>query len=330
MKDLYHTVNPIIRIKENELLSPETFRQLIDADSFQRIADILRPTVYGKHLTPQFEFEFEKILNEELLSTYQDMIELTPNSEIVWLYTMRYTFHNLKVLTKAERIQENYDYLFLPDGFFSMEEMKRAIQTGSSSKLPEKVLKSIHDVEEYFKESNILQAIDVIYDRRFLKEQRRLVEELGDPEIFEIIIHFINLTNIVTAARCILQQRSYGFMSAVLSSSGSISRESFLEYANRPLHEFTAFIASTEYSDLLSSAFTADEIDFLKLDLLKDNYIQSLYEKAQTTAFGPLPLLSFMNAKDIEITNLRLIIVGKRSGFTNEQIRERMRDVYEL
>ncbi|MGX7197272.1 V-type ATPase subunit [Enterococcus olivae] len=329
MKDLYHTVNPIIRIKESELLSKEIFQQLIEADSFDRVAEILRPTVYGKHLSSDFQFEFEEILNEELLATYQEMIELTPDSEIVWMYTMRNTFHNLKTLTKAARINENYDYLFLPDGFYSMEELKRAIETGHSSQLPEKVLQAIHDVESYFQESTILQGIDVIYDRRFLKEQRRLAELIGSPELLEKTIHFIDLTNIVITARCILQKRSYGFMSAVLSSAGSIAKDTFLEYVGKPMEEFKAFLLLSEYGDLLAPALN-EEIDFLQLDLIKDNYLTSFFERSRTTAFGPLPLLAFLNAKDMEATNLRLIIVGKRSGFTKEQIRERMREVNEL
>jgi V/A-type H+-transporting ATPase subunit C len=56
--------------------------------------------------------------------------------------------------------------------------------------------------------------------------------------------------------------------------------------------------------------------------------LTGFYEIAQTQAFGPLPVLALLNAKAIEIKNLRLIITGKRIGLTEEQIRERMREVY--
>ncbi len=41
----------------------------------------------------------------------------------------------------------------------------------------------IREVHEYCEESTILQGIDVIYDRCFLTEQRRLGEQLGYPEL---------------------------------------------------------------------------------------------------------------------------------------------------
>ena len=39
------------------------------------------------------------------------------------------------------------------------------------------------------------------------------------------------------------------------------------------------------------------------------------------------PITSLLNAKEVEWKNLRLILVGKHSGFSNEKIRERMRKV---
>lgn len=66
-------------------------------------------------------------------------------------------------------------------------------------------------------------------------------------------------------------------------------------------------------------------IDFAGLALLQDNLITESYGQAQTDALGPLPLLAFLNAKVLELQNLRILLVGKRSGFTEEQIRERMR-----
>lgn len=330
MKDLYHTVNPAVRLKETELLTKETFDQLIAAETFDKIRELLNSTIYSKYLTDHFQFHFERSLDEELHRTYQEMIELVPDPTIVWIYTMRYTFHNLKVLTKAEKTQENYDHLFMDDGFYSIDEVKAAIENGVSGVLPKTIVKAIQDVNHYFEESAILQGIDVIYDRHFLIEQRRLAEKLKYPELLDEVTAFIDFNNISTMARCLLQKRSYAFISAVLSDSGSIKKESFLTFVDQPFEEYKAFLRRTDYGRLLEPALQKDTIDFLQLDLIKDNYLTSLYETAQTTAFGPLPLLAFLNAKDIEVMNLRLLIVGKRSGFTKEQVRERMREISEL
>jgi len=330
MKDLYHTVNPTVRLKETELLTKENFDQLAAAGSFEKIRELLNSTVYSKYLSEDFQFQFEQSLEEERRQTYQEMLELVPDPNIVWVYTMRYTFHNLKVLTKAEKMQEDYSHLFMDDGFYSLEEIQSAVENGVSGVLPPSIVQAIRDVNHYFEESAILQGIDVIYDRHFLTEQRRIGEELKYPELLQEIITFIDFTNIITAARCILQERSYAFMDAVLSDTGSIPKQSFLHFAGQPMEEYMGFLRRTDYGSLLEPALQKEKINFLQLDLIKDNYLTSLYDIAKTTAFGPLPLLAFLNAKDIELMNLRLIIIGKRSGFTQEQVTERMREISEL
>lgn len=327
---MYHQLNPLIRLKENELLTPEVFQQLVEANDFKQIENILSGTVYGKYLEDNFEKDFEKSLDQELLTTFSELAEAAPNPDLVWIYTMRYTFHNLKVLTKAFYTENNYDDLYLPDGIYEAEELKHAVETGKSSVLPKSLLKSILEVRDYMEESSIMQGIDVIYDRQFLTEQRRLADELDYPALTKEIIAFIDLTNIGIALRCLAQNRTQGFMSTVLSSSGSIPKDTLMSFAEKDLAAFVDFVKASEYGDLLTPAFESEEIDHGRLELIKDNYLTGLLDGAQTIAFGPLPLLAFLNGKDIEVKNLRLILVGKRSGFTKEQIKERMRMTYGL
>ena len=112
---IYHQLNPLIRLKENELLTPEIFQQLIEANDFKQIETILSGTVYGSYLTENFEKNFEKSLDQELLTTFSELAEAAPNPDLVWIYTMRYTFHNLKVLTKAFYTKNNYCLLYTSD-----------------------------------------------------------------------------------------------------------------------------------------------------------------------------------------------------------------------
>lgn len=72
---------------------------------------------------------------------------------------MRYTFHNLKVLTKAEMTNQNLDHLYIDDGFYSLETLKDAIHTQVSNELPESIMDSIREVRDYFEESTILQEL---------------------------------------------------------------------------------------------------------------------------------------------------------------------------
>ena len=298
---------------------------MIAAKGFAEVEAVLQQTHYQRYLKPDFHERFETYLDEELLKTIKELAELVPNQEILRLYMMPFTFHNLKVLTKESVTGKDYDHLLIEDGFYTIDECRTAIKTGTSEVLPEKIVTTIQEVREYLEGGAVLQGIDIIYDRRYLHEQRRLADEIKIPELQEAVIKMIDLTNITIAARCVLQKRSRSFMEAVLVSVGSIPKEELLAFADVSYSDFLAFLLESDYQEVLRPLIHEQVIDFAGLALLQDNLITESYGQAQTDALGPLPLLAFLNAKVLELQNLRILLVGKRSGFTEEQLRERMR-----
>lgn len=323
----YNQINPLIRLKETELLSKAQYEQLLNVKNVEELKDILKNTVYSAYMTADFAENFEYIYAKEKGKLYEWLYEMAPEPEVITIYTSRATFHNLKVLTKAELTGKDLDYLFIDDGRYAIETLKSAIRTRVSTELPEALMKAILEVLDYFEESSTLQAIDIIYDRNFLTFQRQLAESLGDKDIVKEVAAFIDLTNISTMARGIIQGQHENFLSTVLSSSGTIPKENFLVYAEQSLAAFTDFVLNTTYGGLLRPIVSAStkELDLIAFEKVKDNYLTSLYDKAKIMAFGPLPLLAFLNAKEVEWKNLRLILVGKRSNFPTEVIRERIR-----
>jgi V/A-type H+-transporting ATPase subunit C len=51
---------------------------------------------------------------------------------------------------------------------------------------------------------------------------------------------------------------------------------------------------------------------------------------AKLEVFGPMPILAYIYAKENEVKNLRLILVGKENNLPIKEIRERMRIIYGL
>ncbi|MGX7201707.1 ATPase V [Enterococcus plantarum] len=323
----YNQINPLIRLKETELLSNAQYEQLVNAKNLDELKDSLKNTVYATYMTDDFAENFEYIYSKEKGKLYEWLYEMAPEPEVITIYTSRATFHNLKVLTKAELTGQNLDYLYIEDGRYSIETLKSAIRTRVSTELPQPLMKAVLEVLDYFQESSTLQAIDIIYDRNFLTFQRQLAEKLGDKDIIAEVTAFIDLTNISTMARGILQGQNENFLSTVLSSSGTIPKATFLKYTQESLAVFTDYVLSTTYSGLLAPIASAEtkELDLIAFEKVKDDYLTSMYDKAKIMAFGPLPLLAFLNAKEVEWKNLRLILVSKRSNFPVEVVRERMR-----
>ncbi|MFC4771805.1 V-type ATPase subunit [Enterococcus hermanniensis] len=324
----YHELNPLIRLKEMELLTSEQMSQMLEAADLKTVEGILSGTSYGIYLTVDFPDNFEKIFEQAESDLFTELVPLVPDPNVIWIYTMRSTFHNLKALIKAELLKQNFDELYLFDGFYSLEKIKTAIRNGRATGLPECLLESIQEVREHFEESNSLQGIDIILDRNYLSCQRELAEQIGEPELLAEVISFIDFTNILMTARGIKQKRTRNFMSTVLSSQGSIPKVELLSYIETSLEQLTDYLRSTDYGEMIVTIVQETSLDLTQLERVCDDYLTKFYEAAQTQAFGPLPVLALLNAKAIEMKNLRLIITGKQVGLSTKQIRERMRVIY--
>ena len=279
-------------------------------------------------MSDSFSESFEEALGRAQEDLLSELVKIVPDPKVIWIYTMRYTFHNLKALIKAELLDQNFDDLYISDGFYSLDQIKTAIRTGQASGLPDVLLESIQEVREHFEESNSLQGIDIILDRKYLYCQRKVADKIDEPELSKEVISFIDFTNILMIARGIKQKRSRNFMSTALSSHGSILKKELLDCVEGDLEQFTNYLRSTSYGEVIEPIIKENTIDLSQLERLCDDYLTGFYETAQTQAFGPLPVLALLNAKSIEAKNLRLIITGKRVGLTEEQIRERMRETY--
>ncbi|MCU7699489.1 V-type ATPase subunit [Enterococcus gallinarum] len=163
----YHQLNPLIRIKETTLLQMQDWQQLIAAESMDQVMAILQQTNYQRYLGADFSEKFEGYLDQEMLTTIQELAENVPDPDVLRLIMLPYTFHNLKVLTKEDVTGRDYSNLLIEDGFYTIDELRNAIQTGSSESIPSKVIETIQAVREYLEGSAVLQGIDIIYDRRF-------------------------------------------------------------------------------------------------------------------------------------------------------------------
>ena len=56
-----------------------------------------------------------------------------------------------------------------------------------------------------------------------------------------------------------------------------------------------------------------------------DNATETYLKQARFLVFGPLPVLAFISAKEIEVKNIRLVLTGKINNIESDIVRDRMR-----
>ena len=71
-----------------------------------------------------------------LLAEYQWAFEVSPQSDLVSLFTLKYTYHNLKVYLKHKATERKLGHLLIPIGPYSLDVLEHLVATFSAEHCP--------------------------------------------------------------------------------------------------------------------------------------------------------------------------------------------------
>lgn len=328
--DFTHAVARL-RVMEKRLLDKNKVERLLDSNGAEEVLRILQETAYGEGINNiESAYEYEKVLKEELINLYDSLYKISPVKDVIDIMSMRYDYHNIKVLLKAKALGKDLSNILIPIGTIPVDILKNSILTGELNPLGKYIADAIKDIEVKFEESKDPQVIDVLLDKYMFNNMLSRAKELDIDYITRYVQESIDITNIKTMLRVKKQNKDGRFLEAVLIPNGTINERIYIEGLNDSLEGFIAKISRTEYSKVLSSIleeYTASG-NISSLDALYDNYIMNHAKDAKRVNFGPEPIIAYIIAKETEIKIIRIIMVGKINNVSTEIIRERLRDLY--
>lgn len=329
----YAPLNTTLSIYETELLDESDFTAMLQANSLQDALNILDKTVYEIPADVAETKNFETFLNRRLRTVTETFASSIIDSRLIGIFSWRYTFHNLKVLTKAQALDRNLDSLLIHIGM-PIEQIKAHLNTGDGQNLPEALVESTEQIKEVLEHGGDLGNIDIIYDRAYLKLIDDISEELEDPQLIETTDMVVDFENLSTLLRCMQQNKGAGFVKAVLSDAGSISVEELVSYwENKDIDGLVDAYRRKSYGGELERILKEKDEDLadpVAVDAAIYDAKASFYRQFSLEPFGPMPVISYLHFFNNEVNNIRLILIGKDNGVPNKIIKERMRPIYGL
>ena len=320
-----------IWVLETKLLDKSKIERMLDAKTADDALKILGETEYVNVMsTVKRAADYEEVLSTELKRVYNLMYELCPVKSVVDLMSVKYNYHNLKVILKGKFLSKDLSYMFIDLGNEDLNEIKRKIDSGNYNDLKEEHRIAVEAVVTDFELTKDPQRIDIIMDRYMFKKLVEIKNELGYPFIDKLVNALIDSTNIKTLLRIKRQKKGRDFASEVMISGGAIDSENLVALINESPENIIVRLQSTIYSDMIKKGIeayiTTDSANLL--EKLSDNYVMALMKDSKFVTFGPERILSYIYAKETEIKIIRIIMVGKLNNIAEEVIRERLRDIY--
>ncbi len=328
----YAQLDTTIRVKESSLLAKEDYDALLRANSLEDVFTSLRKTNYHVPDDILETRDYEAFLTRDLREMYSELYEAAPVAEVVDIFALRYSYHNLKVLFKEWYTEKDFSSMYIRIGRFSIESLRNLMQTGEGNQFPEIMKEGVQKTRDYYEEYQDLDAISILLDQAYLAHLRVIADACEDQTEASTIKMIIDLENLSTVVRGMKQGRSRGFLQAVLSDDGSFEETELVDLAgtkdfNRVIDRF----ASLPFGGLLNDKVNQnDPVDVVKLNKKIKQIEADEIRQAAYVPFGPMPVLAYIYFKENEVSNLRLILNAKEYELDQEIVEERMRPIYGL
>lgn len=320
-----------IWVLETRLLDKAKVERMLEASSADEVLKILSDTEYGNIMgNIKRANDYEEILSTELKRIYNLVYELCPVNEIVDLMSIKYRYHNLKVLLKGKFLGKDFSNMLIDLGKDDLNDLKRKIDSDNYNDLKGNVHKAVEEAIEDFEINKDPQKIDIIVDRFMYEELVNIKKSLDYKFTDKIVNAMIDSTNIKTLLRIKKQGKGREFASEVIVNGGSIDKSTLVSIINETPESIISKLSFSVYSDMIKDGIEGyiSTNSANLLEKLSDNYIMDLMKGAKLVTFGPERILSYIYAKETEIKIIRIIMVGKLNNIAEEVIRERLRDLY--
>lgn len=309
-----------IAILEKSILDKNAYRELVLAHNIEEMLKLLE----SKHgFKTKNHSLWEDILNKEFTSVYNLIYELAPKKEVFDIFSLQYSFHNLKVRLKekfagAEFAGKKFDVPLFEIGPVLLEETPLIGQ------------QMITKIEQKFYKERRFQDIDYILDEEYFNFLLRETEKYKIPLIENLVKVWIDLANIKLFFRFKAAQRDKNSLSEFLFANGNFEQNFYINIYNLKLDNLKKETGNNYYADLFLTGIKCLE-DLKSIEELEkscDRFVLQRLNETKYIVFGIEPLIRYLLRKENEMRMLRMVFVGKENNIPQNEIEEKIAGYY--
>mgnify|MGYP000886724225 FL=1 len=315
-----------IRHAEKKLLTKQQLQRLADAKNLEDAIKLLNETSYSSELSKLDRPEnYEQVLSEVLNKTYKEAMEISPDKSLVEILSCKYDYHNLKVLVKENILKEKFDSMYC-----MLDENEIEAFRELALKNDEGLSKDFKECLDFFETTKDPQDIDIFIDKKYFEKVLSLAEGFKLEMITEYFKAMIDFINLRTFIRCRKQNQVKETLEKVLIKGGDVETDKILDMFYEDIEilpiKLKAYKIGRVLSKIVEEYKNTNSLNSFEKSM--DDYLVEIVRKAKSIHYGAEVIFSFLFAKELEIKNLRLILVGKVNGLSADFIKERLREVY--
>lgn len=334
----YAYPNARVRARMGRLLSEKQLSEIIEADTIEEVKNYLRGLPeYAKYVD---KYPLEKALDTELAETYDTLAKITPGGirPIFKALLQKWDVNNIKSLIIAKDA-----------GLSKKETADLLVPFGELSELMDKLLDAknitdiinglegtpyarvLDDALSAYQDTGMILPLEASLDRYFMEN---LITAASNPaEESTRILHSyigaqVDAANLSIILRSKVEGLKYEDIKEYIIPKGYGIREWKLKdlMEAEDVGGVISSLEGTEYAQILADSM----VEYTKtgsiapFEAALDRQIRKIARAlSMKIPFGVGPIIGYLNRKDKEIRNLKVIVRAKREvGFPNSKIKE--------
>ena len=324
----YLAISARIKAMENGLLTRERMEQVLEAKTGEEAVKLLQECGYPE-LNADDPEAMDAALSAAREAMLADLSDGVPDPRYIDVFKLKYDYHNIKALLKAEVMGVDPDHLLMDMGRVRAADLKEALRSGGLDSLPPMLAAAAAEAKEILDTTRDPQLSDIALDRWYYRDMAAAAEDTGSDFLRGYVRTQIDAANLRSLVRTIRMGKNTEFLQGVLFEGGDITPSAVLAVSAsggsglEELYGSTCFRAAAE-----SGAEALRGGTLTEFEKRCDDAVGEYLAGAQYVPFGEAPLVGYLAARETEYTNLRILLMGRAAGLSPEVIRSRLRASY--
>ena len=324
----YLAVSARVRALETQLLTAEQYEQLISAKTYDEEVKLLQSFGYGE-LEPKHPEALDADLTAVRAEAIEELGGSIPNAGDLDVFKIKYDYHNVKALLKAEAMDVSPGEMLADLGRVSVEEMFLAHKERDGSNLPGHIDEAAREGYDILAATRDPQLSDVAVDKWYFRDLLETAESTGSDFLVGYVRMHIDAANLRTLVRTLRMGKNADFLRGVLFDGGAVASEELLRVSAGGGSGLVELYAPTRLCEAAEAgAKTLGGGLLTEFEKLCDDALGAYLGEAKLIPFGEEPVLAYLAALETEYMNLRIILMGRMAGVPADVIRSRLRAGY--
>ncbi|MEE1238850.1 MAG: V-type ATPase subunit [Acutalibacteraceae bacterium] len=312
-----------LRARENRLLKADDLNQLSAAKNTDELAKMLTDRGIGTTATA----DVPKLLSEETAKLWEYVTENAPDMSAFEPFLYENDFHNYKAVLKGVVTGRKYAGFFILPATVETAALERAVKEKRFDLLPDFMRSAAEEAYSVFTKTGDSQLADCIVDAGLMTAQLSKAKKIGNRVILKLVTVTVFYNNIKAALRAVKANKSAAFLETALTETGVVSKKAMITAALGGEEKLLELLAgATELGGPeAAEAYRHSPAEFEKFT---DDRVINTAKECKYITVGIEPVVGYMLARKAEITDLRIIYSGIKTGQPTEKTRERLRELY--